>query len=70
MYRIQNLGSNISVGVLMFTIKNQKLVKLKQAKEILTMLGLPNAQCNYRSAWVLCSLSVKNYMLKRQIFSK
>lgn len=31
--------------------------KLEQAKEILHALGLPKAQCNNRSAWVLLALS-------------
>jgi adenine-specific DNA-methyltransferase len=41
----------------MSTLENQRLIKLKQAKEILTALGLPVAQCKERSAWVLLALA-------------
>lgn len=39
------------------SIKNNRDKKLKEAKEILVALGLPPAQCNDRSAWVLLALA-------------
>jgi adenine-specific DNA-methyltransferase len=38
-------------------IKSNREKKLKEAKEILIALGLPPAQCNDRSAWVLLALA-------------
>jgi hypothetical protein len=38
-------------------IKNDRDKKLKEAKEVLVTLGLPPAQCNDRSAWVLLALA-------------
>lgn len=39
------------------SIQSNRKQKLKEAKEILTALGLPPAQCNDRSAWVLLALA-------------
>ncbi len=38
-------------------IATQQQEKLEQAKELLTALGLPKAQCNDRSGWVLLALA-------------